>query len=191
VLVAAIICMINFKKIITTIHEEQLKTFCSMTDFRENGLKNLPTKQRGLYWLWTDLTMVQLAKEAKPHENKEVPISSLLAQRDELQHVGRYYNEKNFRVVYNGVGGYKKTKSFGLRERINQEINANGPTVGTLNILKNSTVGNWGVSYFNFDEENNKELIPLLNFDDAYNTYAKDLEMIWRLEHGHPILCRH
>ena len=49
----------------------------------------------------------------------------------------------------------------------------------------------WAVSFFDFDDEKNKEIFDFLKEDDAYIKYASDLEKLWRLEFGHPIFCRH
>ena len=47
------------------------------------------------------------------------------------------------------------------------------------------------MSFFDFDNPENQELLKVLNTTNPYQEYAKDLEMIWRLEYGTPILCRH
>ena len=39
--------------------------------------------------------------------------------------------------------------------------------------------------------EENKKHFPFLNEPEAYKNYASDIEKLWRLEFGHPILCRH
>ena len=50
---------------------------------------------------------------------------------------------------------------------------------------------NWAISYFDFDDEENKEILKVLNTKEPYLDFAKELENLWRLEFGTPILCRH
>ncbi|SEB02404.1 hypothetical protein SAMN05443667_115123 [Flavobacterium gillisiae] len=179
------------KDILEKIHKVQLESFCKLETFRHKDyLKILPTNHRGLYWLWTSLTLDELQMNTLPNIRKEVPISRLVEHRKLLNNICRI--EKNdYVVVYNGIGGYHKSKSSGLRERIKQEVKGNGETVGTLNILKNSDISKWAVSYFDFDAPENAEIIEELNSASPYKEYAKDLEMLWRLHYGTPILTRH
>lgn len=179
------------KDILEKIHKIQMQSLCTLETFRNKEyLKILPTNHRGLYWLWTNLTFEELQMNTLPNIRKEVPISRLVEHRKFLNNICTI--EKNsYLVVYNGIGGYHKSKSFGLRERINQEVIGNGDTVGTLNILKNSDISKWAVSYFDFDADENVELVAELNSASPYFEYAKDLEMLWRLHYGTPILTRH
>ncbi|MDI5899446.1 hypothetical protein [Flavobacterium yafengii] len=180
------------KDIVEQIHKVQLESFCPLETFRHKDyLKTLPTNRRGLYWLWTNLSLNELERDTVPNSKKEVPISRLIGHRKQLNNICKI-EKSNYLVVYNGIGGYNKSPaSFGLRERINQEVIGNGPTVGTLNILQNSDVSRWAVSYFDFDAPENAEIIIHLNSDSPYLEYAKDLEMLWRLHYGTPILTSH
>lgn len=179
------------KDILEQIHEVQLKSFCQLETFRHNDyLKILPTKRRGLYWLWTNLSLEELERDTVPNSRKEVPISRLISHRKELNSICKI-ERNNYVVVYNGIGGYNKSASSGLRGRINQEVIGNGPTVGTLNILQNSDISRWAVSYFDFDSPENAGIIKQLNSASPYLEYAKDLEMLWRVHYGTPILTRH
>jgi hypothetical protein len=178
-------------EVLERINESQLKTFTELQVFRDTSYtKILPTRQRGLYWLWTDLDYESLETSTRQNINAEVPISQLISQRKDLKMICGIKKDR-FQVVYNGIGGYKTAKSFGLRERINQEVIGNGPTVGTLNILQNSDIKHWAVSYFNFDDSKNAEIIDLLDSQNPYLTHSKNLESLWRLQYGTPILCRH
>jgi hypothetical protein len=180
------------KNILEQMHDVQLKTFCSLETFRQkNYLKILPNKRRGLYWLWSNLSLDELEIDTIPPTRMEVPISRLISHRKQLNSICKIENY-NYLVIYNGIGGYKKLPAtFGLRERINQEVIGNGETVGTLNILQNSDISRWAVSYFDFDAPENNNIIQQLNSSSPYLEYAKDLEMLWRLHYGSPILSRH
>jgi hypothetical protein len=185
----------SVKKVLEEINIIQLQNFCSLNEFRTN--KNLG-KGRGIYWIWTNLDFEKLEKLETAHKG-EVPIGKLIAERKELNNICKL-THNNFKVVYNGIGGYlgtdKKEKySYDLRGRINQEICSNNPKTGTLNLSnrKNHEIENWAVSYFNFDnyEDLLKNLGNPQNSKSIYAEFANMLEMNWRIQFGHPILNRH
>jgi hypothetical protein len=144
-----------------------------------------------MYWFWTDLSFELLEETISLENTKEVPIGKLVKSRKELNCISKV-SKDDFIVVYNGIGGYRtETKSFGLRERINQEISCNDYRTGTLNLNRMFSLENWAISYFDFDDEENKQLLNILNTKEPYLDFAKELENLWRLEFGTPILCRH
>jgi hypothetical protein len=160
----------------------------NLNDFREQ--KPLPRKRRGMYWFWTNLDFDILQETIPLEDTKEVPIGKLVKNRRGLSCVSKV-SKDDFKIVYNGIGGYRTpSKSFGLRERINQEITCNDYRTGTLNLSRMFSLENWAVSYFDFDDEENKELLNILNTKESYLDFAKELENLWRLEFGTPILCR-
>lgn len=175
----------------------------------------LPTKQRGLYWLWTDYTDDQLEKltRGNPDNKSEIDIPQLVQQRKCLANICKIGHSKksNFRLVYNGKGGYNgNSKGFGLRERILQEFNANSVGTGTLNLLnkdwddenktkkeelKKQHIKHWAVTFFNFDGKKEREILEKVigkeNVNNGfYNTFAPSLEINWRVHYGAPILSR-
>ena len=177
------------KSLLYQIQEKQLKTFIKLDEFRKQ--KPLPTKRRGMYWFWTDLSFDKLEETISLEKTKEVPIGKLVKNRKELSCISDIKID-DFKIVYNGIGGYRtSSKAFGLRERINQEISCNDYRTGTLNLKRIFSLENWGISYFDFDNDENKEILKVLNSNETYLEFAKELENLWRLEFGTPILCTH
>ncbi|MFV0231450.1 hypothetical protein OBK30_00060 [Empedobacter falsenii] len=182
--------MVNLSSI-AYIHQEQLK---ALIPFQELNAY-LKTKQRGLYWIWTAYTFDELAAmEYQPNVgSRHVNMAYLTNQRKDFQGICKV-KAKNYQVIYNGIGGYKNQlkPSFGLRERIRQEFNCNNPRTGTLNISNtNLDTDQFAVSFFNFDDPKHHEVLPFLKEENAYSKYASEIEKLWRLQYGHPILCRH
>ena len=179
----------NSKDILTEIHNRQLTTFCRVEVFRDKQhLEKLPTKHRGLYWIWSNHTLDDMQKIPTRPDTKEVPIAELVRQQRGEANITKISHD-GFTIVYNGIGGYDKIPAaFGLRERINQELNCNDPRTGTLNLLNRefSTIENWAVSYFDFDAPENVDITKHLSYSDD----AKVLEKDWRTEYGLPILTR-
>ena len=185
----------NFKEILQKIETKQQQSFCPLPEFL-NSTAILPRKRRGLYWLWTRLEFQDIANAwVDPPQDavksRQVPFKKLINDRIGLKNVCTV-SKNGYSIVYNGIGGYTKSNmGFGLRERILQEINCNDYRTGTLNINKWFNPQDWAVSFFDFDAPENHEIIEELREEGFYTKYATDLEMLWRLEYGHPILCRH
>ncbi len=190
--------MVDYHKIIVAIQDAQIKNLYPIADFIKKGagkgIHLLPTKSRGLYWLWFkgDLTTANFDTVEKKEENKEVPIKELVNQRKGFAHICKTTKE-GFTIVYNGMGGYReKFSSYGLRGRINQELYSKDHRTGTLNVIKRGfNKEDWAVSFFDFDAKENSDIIKLLASDEPYKLHANTLEILWRLEYGTPVLCRY
>jgi hypothetical protein len=189
--------IMNLKKLFSEIQKRQIETFSLVSEFKDSKkIPNLPTKHRGLYWIWTDHSFIDLQKILTKPKTKEVPISELVSRRCELNNICKVSHD-GYKIVYNGIGGYKKEPAaFGLRERINQELNCSDKRTGTLNLLNRfndyNSIDNWAVSYFDFDDINNQELVKSIPFEKKlYLEHSKNLEIDWRIEFGIPILTRH
>ena len=152
-----------------------------------------------MYWLWCKTPLEQL-KQTRSKGGAHVPIEKLLHNRNGLDHICRERVE-DFQVLYNGMGGYsewKKGSTYGLRGRINQEVISNNTKTGTINIAGlDLDLDDWKVSFFNFDDSENYKLLMELsgasemNETGIYKEYGNELEMLWRMHYGTPILCRY
>jgi hypothetical protein len=140
----------DFKDVLTQIQNKQLETFCLVPELlAKNGTQLLPRKRRGLYWIWTSLSIDELKNTATRINTMEVPIGKLISQREHLNNICNLV-KNDFRIVYNGIGGYRGNQpSFGLRERILQELNCMDHRTGTMKILnRNFNETDWAVSFF-------------------------------------------
>ncbi|SHF67792.1 hypothetical protein SAMN05444483_10214 [Salegentibacter echinorum] len=193
----------TIRSIIEAIDKSQRDTLVSLTDFRGRGrgkgTEILSSRSRGLYWLWCKTPLDQL-KQTDHKGGAHVPIKKLLHNRNGLDHICKI-QDGEYRILYNGMGGYSKCKkgsAYGLRGRINQEVISNNTKTGTINIagLK-LDINDWKVSFFDFDDAENHQLLrelpetAKLDIGEIYKKYANELEMLWRMHYGTPILCRY
>lgn len=193
----------NLKAIIEKIDKLQRENLVSLNDFRGRGkgkgTEILPSRSRGLYWLWCKTPLEQL-KQTGHSGGAHVPIKKLLHNRNGLDHICKV-KDGQYRVLYNGMGGYAKWKKgsvYGLRGRINQEVICNNTKTGTINIAGlNLDLNDWKVSFFDFDYPENYRLLKELpeaaqwDAEKIYKEYANELEVLWRMHYGTPILCRY
>jgi hypothetical protein len=146
----------SYKTILAEIQASQLTTFCPLATFRHKShIDILPRNHRGLYWFWCNSSFENLATIQTRIGTGEVPISKLISDREGLNNICKI-KIQDFTIIYNGIGGYEREPAtFGLRERVLQELNATNIRTGTLNLLNrlniHSTIDNWGISFFDFD----------------------------------------
>lgn len=141
-----------------------------------------PTKSDGLYWLFTSYSLDELKNCINSNDNGAIDITSLATLHENLPHISTI-TDKGFMLVYNGIGG----NSCGLRGRIHQHFNGGNGT-GCLSILKSSLkdLNRWRVSYVTLQVRNGEQPDVQANYAD----HAKNLERIWRLQYGWPLLCK-
>jgi len=193
----------TIKVIIEEIDKAQRETLVSLKDFRGRGegkgTEILPSQSRGLYWLWCKTPLEQL-KQTGHNGGAHVPIKKLLHNRNGLDYICNV-KDGQYRILYNGMGGYSKWKKgsvYGLRGRINQEIISNNTKTGTINIAGlNLDLNDWKVSFFDFDDPKNHNVLKELpensglGIEGIYKEFANELEILWRMHYGTPILCRY
>lgn len=141
-----------------------------------------PTKENGLYWIYTTYTDDELLASSPSQKRSSVAFASVLAQHSQLSYVcNRQVN--GFRLVYNGIGGLGPKGHGGLRERILGEFRG-GEGTGSLAINDSSIndLTKWKISHVLWSE---------INFDQAreYSKFAEIIERLWRIHYGWPVLC--
>ena len=191
--------LIDFKDVIEKIHEAQKSTIMPLAEYRnKNSTAKLPSKSRGLYWLWCKTDFQNISFGPTKNGSAHVPLDVLINTRTGLEHVCKEEHE-GFVMVYNGMGGFKtwgNKSTYGLRARINQECVSNNIKTGTLNIeSRGFNREDWMVSLFNFEDKKNDSILrsldPNLDKDKIYVDLANTLEVLWRLHYGMPIFCRY
>ncbi|WP_261844796.1 hypothetical protein [Aliamphritea ceti] len=146
-----------------------------------------PTKSAGLYWIYTSYNDDELKASTSSDDKGAIDICSMMSLHEGLPKIcsinQQSKDKKKFRLVYNGIAG----KSLGIRGRIHQHFNG-GKGTGCLSICKSSlnNLDNWRVSYLVLEHDDRN----LIDIDASYELHAKNLERIWRLENGWPLLCK-
>jgi len=173
---------------IKLLNKIELKRKLSLINFHKNGNDRLvmsnppPVKASGLYWIYTSYSLNELKSCTPSNDTGAIQINELAKLHDGLEYVCKI-SDQNYRVVYNGIAG----NSCGIRQRIRQHFNG-GQGTGCLSISKSSLndLSKWRVSYVTIDSELPEDIqVPA-----SYNEHAKNIERMWRLRYGWPLLCR-
>jgi hypothetical protein len=146
------------------------------------AIKPLPDKVAGMYWLYTNYTIEDLKDCTVSTDIGAIPIARIANLHKNLPHVSAMEID-GFKLVYNGIAG----TGLGLRGRVHQHFNG-GKGTGCLSITKSSVnnLDKWRVFYVTLDHKSNTSH----NIKTDYSLHAKELERVWRLTYGWPLLCR-
>lgn len=141
-----------------------------------------PSKVSGFYWIYTNYSLEEL-KDCTPSPLAGAINIRLLAQLHSGLGKVCDIQDQGYRLVYNGIAN----KSTGIRERLGQHFNGWNQT-GSLHIKHTSLhdLSRWRFSY----ASTSGNVITAADVDSDF-THAKNVERIWRLEHGWPLLCTH
>ncbi len=151
----------------------QNQEFIDINDLK----KHIPAKSSGFYWIYTKLNIQDFLSSPTPANPKHVDFSRLSRVHKNLKHVIKQC-EDGYWCIYNGKG--KK-----LKNRVVAEFsNTNGKT-GTLALSRCFDESAFKVKYVMCDSPNDeKGILP------EYACLEKDIERMWRLNNGWPLLCR-
>jgi hypothetical protein len=135
-----------------------------------------------MYWIYTDYKVNELKACETSDNSGAIPIARLAKMHEGLPHVSTL-SIRGFQLVYSGIAG----PALGLRGRIHQHFNG-GQGTGCLSILKSTLcdLDRWRLSFVAFGALAGDEHDVQVD----YSTQAKDLERMWRLTYGWPLLCR-
>jgi hypothetical protein len=142
-----------------------------------------PTKESGLYWIYTTYTDEDFLAASPSLKTKSVNFHNLIKRHFGLKNICQKKVD-GFRLVYNGIGGTGQKGYGGLRERILEEFRG-GEKTGSLAIMDSSVndLNKWGVSYILWSE------IKFEGGSPDYRTFSEGLERLWRIHFGWPLLC--
>lgn len=144
----------------------------------DDEVKLIEAHKYGLYWIYTDYLLEDVKNSNPSKHEKAIKINFLAKLHEDLPNICKIENEK-FQLVYNGIAGPRTEKGKGVRERLlqhfgNGSANTGCIAIGSTNLNK---LKKWKFSYAELTK-------------NEYEKYSKDLERIWRLKYGWPLLCR-
>lgn len=147
-----------------------------LLELKEIG-NEIPTNTSGFYWIYTNLKINDFLTAADPTNNAHVNFRQLSNANHGLKYTISQHNDEYW-CIYNGKGKI-------LKKRIAAEFsNTNSPT-GTLALKRCFTEADFRVKYVMAGKPNSCNGIIT-----EYPCLQRDIERVWRLNNGWPLLCR-
>lgn len=146
----------------------------------------LSTKSVGLYWIYTSYSINDLKEckfnfEEDKFNKSAVKIAELAKMHEGLSFIHKEKRD-GFILVYNGIADMGTE----LKKRIHKHFNG-GKGDGCLSIRQSSVndLTRWRVSYVTL-QDNDEDADISCKYDD----HAENIERMWRLQYGWPLLCK-
>ncbi|EKB19400.1 hypothetical protein HMPREF1170_03840 [Aeromonas veronii AMC35] len=137
----------------------------------------IPIKANGFYWIYTKLPIEKLIESATPINQAHVDISLMASTHQGLKYIIKQ-TKSDYWCIYNGKGT-------NLKQRISAAFtNTNGAT-GKLALTRVFKDDEFRVKFVVCNISNTEYGIK-----DTFDSLERDLERVWRLNYGWPILCR-
>ena len=180
-----------YQEVIEIIEGIQRQRISEISTFSNGNTKidGPPKRCAGLYFIYTSYSLDELINSGAPPTLNAVPIASLARKREGLNLVLQPEDD-DFRLVYNGVGGFKGG-DYDLRARILQEIKSSHEKTGSLCIRQTEIddLSKWKYSYIILPSSNS-DIEADVEDEWSYEDHALNIEQSWRLHYGWPILSQ-
>ncbi|MGL5842516.1 MAG: hypothetical protein ACRCYK_12055 [Aeromonas hydrophila] len=143
---------------------------------QETKLK-IPIEANGFYWIYTKLSIEKLIESAAPINQVHVDLSLMASTHQGLKSIIKQ-TKSDYWCIYNGKGT-------NLKKRISAAFtNTNGAT-GKLALTRVFKEDEFRVKFIVCNSSNTD-----YGINDSFGDLERDLERVWRLNYGWPILCR-
>ena len=141
-------------------------------------LNSPKTIQKGLYWLYSSYSDEEFCQSERNPKKGSINFKEMVNMHIGLNHICQQ-EVQGFKLVYNG-------KAKCLRERIQSHVNG-GEGTGSLAIKGSSLncLSRWRYSYILWSDV--RKIFPSIKYSEC----ATDIELLWRLHFGWPILCQY
>lgn len=137
----------------------------------------VPASASGFYWIYTKLNIQRFLESPDPINPKHVNFRQLSSVHKGSKYVVQQ-KEDEYWCIYNGKGKQ-------LKNRIVAEFSNTSGKTGTLALSRCFQATDFRIKYVMCDNPNNsKGILPV------YSCLERDIERVWRLNNGWPLLCR-
>lgn len=143
----------------------------------EDAKKAIENSSSGFYWIFTSLSYVDFQKASPPENIAHVDYSEMARVHKGLKHVIQS-SEKDYWCIYNG-------KARQLKNRMYAAFTVTNGGTGKLSLERCFKKEDFKVKYIICDSDD-----PLYGIKYKYSGIEQNLERVWRLNYGWPLLCR-
>ncbi|PSV29854.1 hypothetical protein C9J44_21205 [Photobacterium sp. GB-27] len=137
----------------------------------------IPTKASGFYWIYTKLSLACFIKAPAPINPAHIDLSLMASVHRDLEWVIKQRNS-DYWCIYNGKGTDLKGRMFA------GFTNTDGQT-GKLALTRCFKESDFRVKFIVCNSKN-----PNYGIDCSFAELQRDLERVWRLNFGWPLLSR-
>lgn len=143
----------------------------------QDAKSEIPRKASGFYWIYTKIPITQFIHSPKPSNPVHVNFSLMASTHQGLKSIIEQ-SGSDYWCIYNGKGT-------NLKDRMSAAFtNTNGET-GKLALTRVFKEDDFRVKFIVCDSD-----ITAHGVSYSFDSLQRDLERVWRLNYGWPLLCR-
>ncbi|MCG2739108.1 MAG: hypothetical protein L6300_02585 [Syntrophaceae bacterium] len=143
----------------------------------EMAKNEISNSASGFYWIYTKLPMSRFSAAPSPSNRAHTDFSLLATIHNGLVSVISQSNKEHW-CIYNGKGKQ-------LKARMAAEFTNTKGKTGKLALLRCFQESDFDIKYIICESYDARHGIT-----ERYGDIERDLERVWRLNHGWPFLCR-
>lgn len=158
---------------------EEINSLLNKQNYRtlQEAKSEISRKASGFYWIYTKLPITQFIHAPKPSNPVHVDFSLMASTHQGLKSIIEQIDSEHW-CIYNGKGT-------NLKDRMSAAFtNTNGET-GKLALARIFNEDDFRVKFIVCDSNNADHGVS-----DSFDCLQRDLERVWRLNYGWPLLCR-
>lgn len=155
--------------------DEKLKTQCHIT--LQVAKDTICTSASGFYWIYTKLSLNRFIDAPRPSNTAHIDFSKMAKLHKCLNSVIAQNNE-DYWCIYNGKGKQ-------LKNRLLAAFTNTAGTTGKLALTRCYQEDDFRIKFITCQINDTKHGI-----NKEYDAVQRDLERVWRLHYGWPLLCR-
>ena len=143
----------------------------------QDAKSKIERKASGFYWIYTKLPIAQFINSPKPSNPVHVDFSLMASTHQGLKSIIEQ-SGSDYWCIYNGKGT-------NLKERMSAAFTNTDGQTGKLALTRVFKEDDFRVKFIACNSNDTDHGV-----NDSFDSLQRDLERVWRLNYGWPILCR-
>jgi hypothetical protein len=158
---------------------EEINSLLDQQNYRtlQEAKSEIPSKASGFYWIYTKLPIKRFIHSSKPINPVHVDFSLMASAHQGLKSIIEQNGSEHW-CVYNGKGT-------NLKVRMSAAFTNTIGGTGKLALTRLFKEDEFRIKFIVCDSNNTN-----YGVSDSFDCLQRDLERVWRLNYGWPLLCR-
>lgn len=143
----------------------------------QDAKSKIQSKDSGFYWIYTKLPITQFINSSSPSNPVHVDFSLMASTHQGLKSIIKQ-NCSEYWCIYNGKGT-------NLKDRMSAAFTNTNGKKGKLALTRVFKEDDFRVKFIVCNSDNTSHGV-----NDSFDSLQRNLERVWRLNYGWPLLCR-
>jgi len=158
---------------------ERISSLLDQQNYRtlKEARSEIPSRASGFYWIYTKLPITEFINSPKPNNPAHVDFSLMSSAHQGLKWVIEQNGSEHW-CIYNGKGT-------NLKDRLSAAFTNTDGQTGKLALTRHFKEDDFQIKFIVCSNNNTD-----YGVSESFDCIQRDLERVWRLNYGWPLLCR-